>query len=89
MIAPADDVPGQWVGHCLDLDIVSAGTSPEHALEMVTEAVNECIEDDLAHGRDPFARRPAPDAERERQLEAFMSDIFERHAGVFRRLADS
>jgi predicted RNase H-like HicB family nuclease len=60
LIEPAGDLPGQWVGHCLDLDIVSAGMSPEHALEMVTEAVDECIADDLANGLDPWARRPAP-----------------------------
>jgi predicted RNase H-like HicB family nuclease len=60
LIGPAEDVPGQWFGHCLDLDIVSAGISSEHALEMVTEAVGLCIEDDLANGLDPWARRPAP-----------------------------
>jgi hypothetical protein len=60
LIKPADDVPGQWAGHCLDLDIVSAGTSASHAFEMTTEAVRECIADDLANGLDPWERRKAP-----------------------------
>jgi predicted RNase H-like HicB family nuclease len=90
LIAPADDVPGQWVGHCLDLDIVSAGTSPEHALEMATEAVNECVADDVAHGRNPFDRSPAPpDPEREKRFREAMDHIFERHEGLLRRLGDS
>lgn len=61
LVHPAEDVPGQWVGHCLELDILSVGTSPEHALAMTTEAVQMCVDDDVAHGWDPFARRPAPD----------------------------
>ena len=61
LVKPAEDVTGQWVGHCLELDILSVGTSPEHAIAMTREAVSECVADDLRSGRDPFARRPAPD----------------------------
>jgi hypothetical protein len=60
VIKPADDVPGQWVGHCLDLDIVSVGTSLSHAIEMTAEAVCECIVDDLTNDRHPLERRAAP-----------------------------
>ncbi|HEY6056243.1 MAG TPA: hypothetical protein VIU86_20095 [Gaiellaceae bacterium] len=61
LVYPAPDVPGQWVGHCLELDILSAGNSLEHAILMTEEAVQLCIADDVAHGLDPFARRPAPE----------------------------
>jgi len=53
----AEDVPGCWVAHCLDFDIMSIGDSPQHALEMVREAVGLALADDLNHGRDPHERR--------------------------------
>src|SRR6188768_3672484 len=60
LVYPAQDVPGQWVAHCLDHDIVTAGTSAHHAFEMILEAVVTCAEDDIRAGRDPFARPKAP-----------------------------
>lgn len=60
LVKPAEDVPGQWVGHCLDLDILSVGTSPRHALDMTGQAVCEIVADDLAHGRYPLDRHRAP-----------------------------
>lgn len=60
LVKPAEDVPGQWVGHCLELDIVSVGTSLTHAIEMTAEAACECIADDLSNDRYPLDRRPAP-----------------------------
>lgn len=54
LVHPVSDVPGQWVGHCLDLDIVSVGDSREHATQMVMEAVSTCLVDDLEQGRQPF-----------------------------------
>lgn len=60
LVYPAQDVPGQWVAHCLDHDIVTVGTSAHHAFEMIVEAVVTCAEDDIKHHRDPFARPKAP-----------------------------
>jgi hypothetical protein len=60
LVKPADDVPGQWVGHCLDLDIVSLGTTLQHAIEMTAEAVCMCIQDDLQNDCSPMDRTPAP-----------------------------
>lgn len=57
IIQPADDIPGVWVGHCLDLDVVTQGDSPEHALRMVHEASAMTLSDDLARGAEPTARR--------------------------------
>mgnify|MGYP001582275381 CR=1 FL=1 len=33
------DLPNQWTSHCLELDVISAGKTPEVALEAVAEAV--------------------------------------------------
>ena len=53
----ADDVPGEWVGHCLDLDVVTQGTSLEHVLSMLGEACFMTVCDDVRSGRDPLDRR--------------------------------
>lgn len=53
--------PKIWVGHCLRLDVVSWGASPAEARDMVREAVESCILDDLNQGLDPLDRRPAPE----------------------------
>lgn len=55
----APDVAGQWVGHCLDVDVVSQGDSMKHAYEMTREAVEMIVLDDLNVGREP-AQRSAP-----------------------------
>ncbi len=61
-VREAEDLPGSWVAHCLDVDVVSAGTSPKHALAMVLEAVGLVVIDDLVHGREP-TQRTAPAAD--------------------------
>ncbi len=61
-ISPADDVPGTWVAHCLEFDVVTQGDTPEHALQMIYEAVSMVVCDDLERGADPNERR-APDSE--------------------------
>jgi predicted RNase H-like HicB family nuclease len=63
VVRPADDVPGQWVGHCLDIDVVTQGNSAQHAFEMLAEAIAIVAEEDLSTGRDPRDRRRAPGAE--------------------------
>lgn len=60
LVKPADDVPGQWVGHCLELDILSVGESLREAIRMTSEAMCESIVDDIGQGRSPLERRPAP-----------------------------
>jgi len=35
----------QWVAFCVEYDIASQGDSPEHALEMIQEAVEFHLED--------------------------------------------
>jgi len=54
---PAEDVPGEWVAHCLEFDVVTQGRNARHAFEMASEAVAMVISDDLKASRDPSLRR--------------------------------
>jgi predicted RNase H-like HicB family nuclease len=75
-ITRAEDVPGCWVAHCLDFNIMSAGDSPQHALEMVHEAVGLALADDLSRGLDPHARKADDDDW------APLIRLFEKHTKV-------
>jgi predicted RNase H-like HicB family nuclease len=55
-----EELPDQWVAHCLSWDLVSQGDSPAHALKMVCEAIGLVIEEDRQDGRDPSDRPAAP-----------------------------
>jgi hypothetical protein len=57
VVRPAEDLPDQWVAHCLDLDVVTQGTSFQHAMKMVFEACSMVVADDIVAGRDPSYRR--------------------------------
>lgn len=60
VVRPSEQLEGQWVAHCLELDIVSQGNSIAHAFKMISEAVCMVIADDLEDNLDPRSRRPAP-----------------------------
>jgi predicted RNase H-like HicB family nuclease len=55
----APDVEGQWVGHCLEVDVVSQGQTMREAFEATREAVELVILDDLGSAREP-TQRSAP-----------------------------
>lgn len=57
MIRPARDLPGVWVSHCLDLDVVSQGDSLRDAYDSVIEASLMTLADDLTEKRDITERR--------------------------------
>lgn len=57
LFKPAEDLHGCWTAHCLELDVVTSGTSLSHAIGMVVEAAGMTIMDDISHGRDPHDRR--------------------------------
>ena len=57
LIERAKDVPGEWVSHCLDFDVVMQGRTIREAFEAVQESVSMIIVDDLQRGADPRARR--------------------------------
>lgn len=60
VIYPAPDLEGEWVAHCLELDMVSQGSSPPNALEMIAEAIEVTAQDNVQHGRPPLDFRAAP-----------------------------
>lgn len=56
VVEPAEDIPGTWVSHCLNFDLVSYGDSPKDAADSVCDAVETVIVDDLQNQRDPLQR---------------------------------
>ncbi len=56
-IRPSEHLDGVWVAHCLDVDVVTQGHSPDHAFRMLLEAVAMVIEDDLNRNFEPLTRR--------------------------------
>ena len=68
VIRRAEDLPGQWVAHCLNVDVVTQGNSIKQALAMARAAVDETVIDDLDRRADPN-KRQAP--------VAFWTEMFE------------
>lgn len=60
LVTPARDVPGQWIAHCLSLDLVTQGESLQHAFMMAHEAILQVVNDDIRQGLDPLDRAEAP-----------------------------
>lgn len=61
LLYEAPDVPGTWIAHDTDVDVVTQGESLDHALEMVKEAKTICVEADREAGLDPAGRRVYPE----------------------------
>ena len=57
VLKPSAELPGGWVSHCLELDLVSQGTSYKNALETIREGIFMVILEDLALKRNPLSRR--------------------------------
>jgi predicted RNase H-like HicB family nuclease len=51
---------GSYVAHCLELDIVGSGGTPEEALKEMRELVEEQISFHFEHGIENKLFRPAP-----------------------------
>ncbi|MDP3767844.1 MAG: hypothetical protein Q8S13_07500, partial [Dehalococcoidia bacterium] len=51
------DVEGEWEAHCLELDVVTQGTSLKHSFQMAVEAVCMTLASDVDAHRDPLERR--------------------------------
>jgi len=61
LVTRSEQIPGTWVAHCLDLDVVTQGEGIRGAMDMLVEAVMMVVEDDLKAGLDPFERPDAPE----------------------------
>jgi len=57
IVTRAADVPGAWVAECIPLGVVTQGDSLKHAIDMLAEAVDMVIDDDLQRGVDPLQTR--------------------------------
>jgi predicted RNase H-like HicB family nuclease len=55
VVRATPDLPGQWVAHCLDFDVVTQGNDPTHAFAMMQEAASMFALHELNAGRDPAA----------------------------------
>lgn len=51
---------GEWVAHCLDLDIVSTASTPERAMDELAEAVGAQFWYARNHNNFEYLFRPAP-----------------------------
>jgi predicted RNase H-like HicB family nuclease len=60
VVRPCKDISGEWLAHCLSHDVISQGSSIQQACEAIGEALQLCIDDDAANGRDFDDRNPAP-----------------------------
>ncbi len=56
-VSRAEDLPGEWIAHCLTLDIVAQGDSIRNAIRAVAESVMFAIKWDLDENLDPFEVR--------------------------------
>jgi hypothetical protein len=39
VVYPAQNIPGDWIAHCLDVDILSQGCSQQNALDLLTTSI--------------------------------------------------
>jgi len=60
LVYEAPDLPGRWISHCLELDLISQGDGQLHAIEMLAEAIQLVAEENLKNGRPPLDFRSAP-----------------------------
>jgi hypothetical protein len=57
VIKPDPEFPERWLAHCLELDVETWADSFPQAREMIREAIELVLVDDLAKRRDPLLRR--------------------------------
>ena len=55
------DLPGEWLAHCLTVDVMTQGGSMQDSLAALGEALELCRADDKTRGLDFYERGPAPD----------------------------
>lgn len=60
MLYPAPDLPGQWIAHGLETDVVTQGDSAGHALVMMADALDTLATFQATRQRLTLRLRPAP-----------------------------
>jgi hypothetical protein len=61
LIRRAPDVPGQWLAHCLNWDVIAYAPSIPEAMDQLARSLIMVIEDDEAMGLVPDDRPSAPE----------------------------
>lgn len=59
IVYPESDVSGQWLIHCLELDLMTVGNSPNNALDMLIDGIQTIADSNLQHGLPPLMFRGA------------------------------
>lgn len=89
VLYPAPDLPGQWIAHGLETDIVTQGDSAEHALAMMGDALSSLATHQGVRRRRPLRLRPAPKEVWDLTAEAIPLDLTARIARRRKRSAPS
>lgn len=76
---------GEWVAHCLDLDIVSTGSSAEEAMDQLADAVGTQLWYAREHDNYQHLFRPAPE-DAWRKLGEILKGPYRT---IFREIVDS
>lgn len=66
LLYPSKQIRGQWIAHCLEIDLVTQGNNQEHAMEMIAEAIEIVADDNVRNGGAPLLFRSAPKEDWER-----------------------
>lgn len=78
VLYPATDLPGQWIAHGLETDIVTQGDSAPHALAMMADALRTLTTYHALRRRPALRLRPAPPEVWELAADAVPLDITAR-----------
>lgn len=62
LIERSEELPEYWEVHCLELDLISYGETPQQALMMGIEAAYMVLVSDLHAGLNPTQRRAPQEA---------------------------
>jgi predicted RNase H-like HicB family nuclease len=60
LVYPAPDLDGQWIAHCLELDLVAQGDSDAEARENFADAFRVLVDYNVEHGIVPIQVKVAP-----------------------------
>lgn len=60
VVYPAPDLPGQWIAHFLEFDLIAQGDTKEEAADRVHDAFQVTVLHNLEYGLVPFQARFAP-----------------------------
>lgn len=71
LVTRAEDLPGEWIAHCLTLDIVAQGDSIRTAVRAVAESLMAAVKWDVEEGIDPFEARDCAPGEYWKRLGAY------------------